>query len=219
MPTDAASADARVPAPSPVGGPATVRRHSAASSSSSSRCVSRCRPFPCDRLSRPRSSTAAPPRPGANSGRRACPPTGWLPAGKGDAGSLPTFTGVHFDGVGAQLRPGGIAHTAHRSLGLGLRPSIGWRWPEREGHQLELLPAPQHDPSARVRGSLTTHGASITGSVALHLSVLACEHGPSVRNPEENRHPFSPKADSVPVESGHRCGGIRTGFSLRADGP
>jgi hypothetical protein len=141
--------------------------------------VSRCRPSPCDRLSRPPSTATAPPRPGAKSGRRACPSTDWLSAEEGDAGSLPTFTGVHCDGVGAQLHPDGIARTAHRSLGSGLLPHIGWMRQEREGDRLALLPAPQHDPSIRVCGSLTTHGASITGSVPLHLSVFACGHRPS----------------------------------------
>jgi hypothetical protein len=37
-------------------------------------------------------------------------------------------------------------------------------------------PAPQHGPSTRVGGPLTPHGASSTGSVALHLSVFASGH-------------------------------------------
>lgn len=71
--------------------------------------LSRCRPSPCDRLSRPPSTTATPPRSGVISGRRACPPPGRLPDGKGDARSLPTFTEDLCDGVGAQLYPGSIA--------------------------------------------------------------------------------------------------------------
>ena len=67
-------------------------------------------PFPMLRSSPgARSTTAAPPRPDAHSGRHACPPTGWMPAGEGGTGSFPTFTDVRCDGVGAQLYPGGIA--------------------------------------------------------------------------------------------------------------
>lgn len=70
---------------------------------------SRCRPSPCDRLSRPPSTTATPPRSGVISGHCACPPPGRLPDGKGDARSLPTFTEDLCDGFGAQLYPGSIA--------------------------------------------------------------------------------------------------------------
>ena len=38
---------------------------------------------------------------------------------------------VPFDGLGAQLHPDGIARTAHRSLGPGLRLPISYRQPER----------------------------------------------------------------------------------------
>src|SRR5256714_13218692 len=68
-------------------------------------CLSRCRPSPCGRLSRPRSTTAAPPRPDAISGRCTCPPTDRLPVGEGDVESLPAFTDVRCDGVGGQLSP------------------------------------------------------------------------------------------------------------------
>jgi len=52
----------------------------------------RCRPSPCDRLSRPRSTTAAPPRPGPI-GRRWAPPTLTLGARhEGRTGTVPVFT-------------------------------------------------------------------------------------------------------------------------------
>ncbi len=48
-------------------------------------------PSPCDRLSRPRTTTDPPPRPGAISQQRACPPPS-EGDGEGDAGTVPTFT-------------------------------------------------------------------------------------------------------------------------------
>jgi hypothetical protein len=143
------------------------------------RCLSCCRPSPCSWFSQPRSTTATPPRPGANSGRCACPPTGWLPAGKGDPGTFPTFTDVRFDGIGAQLYPDGIARTAHRSLDPGLPPPKTHRGRERRSQNPQSPPAPQRDPSTRFDRPLTTHGASTAGSVSLHLSVFARGHGPS----------------------------------------
>ena len=135
------------------------------------RLLPRCRPSPCDRLSRPPSTTAAPPRPDTNSGRRTCPPPCGMQDGEGDIGSLPTFTDVRFDGVGAQLYPDGVAHPSDRNLGVGLRSPIGYGQPERRGHRLRLPPVPRRDPSTRFDRSLTTHGASTTDSVSLHLPV------------------------------------------------
>ena len=51
--------------------------------------LARCAPSPCDRLSRPPTTTGTPPRPATSSGRRACPPP---EGGEGGHGSLPTFT-------------------------------------------------------------------------------------------------------------------------------
>src|ERR1035441_7135717 len=49
-------------------------------------------PSPCDRLSRPRTTTDPPPHPGGVSRRRTFPPTSWLLVGEGTAGMVPTFT-------------------------------------------------------------------------------------------------------------------------------
>lgn len=51
-----------------------------------------CPPSPRTRLSRAPTTTRTPPRPGVVSRRRTCPPSDWLPDGKGDTRPLPTFT-------------------------------------------------------------------------------------------------------------------------------
>jgi hypothetical protein len=52
----------------------------------------RCPPSPCGRLSRPRTTTRAPPHLGLISRRRTCPPPSWLDGGEGDPEMVPTFT-------------------------------------------------------------------------------------------------------------------------------
>ena len=66
-------------------------------------------PSPCDRLSRPRTTTGAPPHPTGISRQRTFPPTNLLLAGEGTDGMVPTFTSQPFDRVGAQLCPCNIA--------------------------------------------------------------------------------------------------------------
>jgi hypothetical protein len=147
--------------------------------SSPSRCRSRCRPFPCTQLSRARSTTAAPPRPDAHSGRHACPPPRRIRGGEGGTGPLPTFTDVRCDGVGAQLYRGGIA-TSRTSQSWPGPPAAQITQTTRAGRsKATTCPAPQSDPSTRFSRSRTTHGASATGSVSLRLSVLAGGHEPS----------------------------------------
>jgi hypothetical protein len=82
----------------------------------------RCRPSPCDRLSRPRSTTATPPRP-ARSADDAPIPT--RPAGYGPSGSrhqtVPVFTAAH----SIEEEPGSAPAASPR---LRRRPSP---WPPR----------------------------------------------------------------------------------------
>ena len=52
----------------------------------------RCRPSPCGRLSRPRTTTEAPPHPEAISRRWACPPPARLAERREASGMVPTFT-------------------------------------------------------------------------------------------------------------------------------
>ena len=68
----------------------------------------RCRPWPCDRLSRPRTTTTAPPRPDLLGRRRTDPPPTWMVGQRDQPGTLPTFTTSPVNGLGAQLCPCGI---------------------------------------------------------------------------------------------------------------
>src|SRR5918995_26803 len=64
-----------------------------------------CPPSPCDRLSRPPSTTGTPPRPDATSRRRACPPPCWPHGGKGGIRALPTFIVCRSAGVVPSFSP------------------------------------------------------------------------------------------------------------------
>jgi hypothetical protein len=65
----------------------------------------RCRPSPCTRLSRARTTTAAPPHPGAVSQRRACPPPATITGGEGGPGMVPTFTTDQSTGEAPSFSP------------------------------------------------------------------------------------------------------------------
>ena len=80
-------------------------------------------PSPCDRLSRPRTTTGPPSHPDGISRRRAFPPTSWLLAGEGTAGMVPTFTPEPFDGVGAQLCPCSLATATPQAFTVASRPA------------------------------------------------------------------------------------------------
>ncbi len=79
----------------------------------------RCPPSPCGRLSRPRTTTRAPPHPGLISRRRTCPPPPWLGGGEGDPEMVPTFTMHRSTGEVPSFAPAASPH-------LRRRPSV---WP------------------------------------------------------------------------------------------
>jgi hypothetical protein len=143
------------------------------------RCLSRCRPSPCGRLSRPRSTTAAPPRPDAISGRCACPPTGWLPAGEGDVEPLPTFTDFRCDGVGVQLSP--RRHRSDRTSQSWPEPpgAHGKGTPEEEEPSVTTPSSTAARPIHQVRQAVDDSRGFNRCSVSLHLSVFVSGHGPS----------------------------------------
>lgn len=138
----------------------------------SSCCGSRCPPSPCGRLSRPprqvrhflrllRGLRHDPP---PTAGVAPAPPPRWLRDGKGDDGSLPTFTDSP---VCRGRRP--ALPRRHRPA----RRSQDWTGPpaahtsqttgEQRPHETGVA-APQNGPSTRVGRPLTTHGASLAGS-------------------------------------------------------
>jgi hypothetical protein len=80
-------------------------------------------PSPCDRLSRPRTTTGPPSHPGSISRRRTFPPASRLLTGEGTAGMVPTFTLEPFDGVGAQLCPRNIATATPQAFTVASRPA------------------------------------------------------------------------------------------------
>jgi hypothetical protein len=84
---------------------------------------SRWTPSPCDRLSRPRTTTGPPPHPSRISRRRAFPPGRWLRTKFGTTGMVPTFTLDPFDGIGAQLCPCSIAAITPQTFTAASRPA------------------------------------------------------------------------------------------------
>ena len=111
MPACAACAGSRAPARSPpVATIQATRRCSPATSSPSRRALqARCRPSPCDRLSRPRTTTTAPPHPIAISGRCALPTTG-------DRRNGSHVRCRSVGGIGARLSPCGHVATITQPL-------------------------------------------------------------------------------------------------------
>ena len=87
----------RYPLTGPTGSAPAWRRHSAAhlSALQPPPASNRCRPSPCDRLSRPRSTTATPPHPRPSVDGGPVPPGGWLRRRLGRPRTVPVFTAVH----------------------------------------------------------------------------------------------------------------------------
>jgi hypothetical protein len=80
-------------------------------------------PSPCDRLSRPRTTTGPPSHPGGINRRRVFPPASGLLAGEGTAEMVPTFTLEPLDRVGAQLCPCNIAAVTPQAFTVASRAS------------------------------------------------------------------------------------------------
>jgi hypothetical protein len=119
------------------------------------------------RLSRPRSTTTAPPRPDVISGHRACLPLGQAGRG-GRRRSLPTFTANRYDGVGVSSVP--VASPGPQIAVLDLtsrrpteQPARVWTRTPNTSAALQTA----HPPDST--RPLTSHGASAADSLALGL--------------------------------------------------
>ncbi len=183
MPTCATCAGSRVPARSPPPATArTARRCSPTASSLASRALqARCRPSPCGRLSRPRTTTTAPPHPAALSGHRAL-----APRGRPRDGSHVHCRTV--DGTGARLSPCGQVvtltqpHATHRRQrgvlaadGQALTKSLRTRAPLRRPTSIGLESG----------GVLREFDHRFTHVAPLRLACRArairwCPHGPAL---------------------------------------
>ncbi len=81
-------------------------------------------PSPCDRLSRPRTTTGPPSHPAGISRQRAFPErSGWLPERTGTNRMVPTFPLEPLDGVGAQLCPCNLAVATPQAFTTASRPT------------------------------------------------------------------------------------------------
>src|SRR5215204_94269 len=123
----------------------------------------RCRPWPCGRLSRPRTTTAAPPRQRSLGGRCACPRPVWL-TGIADASlTVPTFTTHRLTGWTPSSSPA-VSPRLPRS-------TSSWP-PARPTHDLTEVTAtvppspcePLTGPNPSGSSRRSTFGGSTTGS-------------------------------------------------------
>jgi hypothetical protein len=171
MPNHAACTGSEVPAAQPHRDQAAAHRYSPATSLLPSVLRVRWDPSPCGRLSRPRSTTVPPPRPGSNSGRCACPSPQGLDGHHQDASH------VHHapvGRVGAQLYPCGITarHPTHRTASPAPTSIARTRRPPSQTEDEH-----RDSPQPPVPELVTDRGASTTGSVSLHLSALLARPG------------------------------------------
>jgi hypothetical protein len=123
-PIGAAWSGSLVPAPRPPQGSATARRfHRRPPGLPVAALPTRCRPSPCDRLSRSRTTTAAPSPPSTIGRRRACPPPTWPAGGEGDPGRVPAFTMHRLAGAMPQLFPCSLATATPQTFPVASGPA------------------------------------------------------------------------------------------------
>jgi len=85
--------------------------------------LTRCRPSPCDRLSRSRTTTAAPPRPGLLGRQRTCPRSRWLRGFTGETKTVPMFTAFRLTGSVPSFAPTAYLRVRRRPSSWPPRPS------------------------------------------------------------------------------------------------
>ncbi len=125
-----------------------------------------CPPWPCGRLSRPRTTTRTPPRPAPISRHRALPRRHQQP---GAHGALPTFTKIRLTGSAAGFTPT-APPAGTRSLPPATTPRLNSRArSEPPRNRAASLLWPTHVRQGW--GRLRIEGASTTRSLSLYLSV------------------------------------------------
>jgi hypothetical protein len=107
----------------------------------------RCHPSPCDRLSRPLSTTAAPPPAQAIGRRRACPPPCWPHGRTGDLGRVPTFPTSRLTGTVPSFSPAASPHLRCR---LSVWPP---RRPDSPASESRCAPSARACAAARPRST------------------------------------------------------------------
>ena len=137
---------------------------------------SRWGPSPCGRLSRPRTTTTPPPHPDGIGWRRAFPPAGWLLAGKGTDGMVPTFTLDQSTGEVSSYAPATSPRLRRSPSPWPPQPTTLFdrRVPRPPGG---CAPLPSPDPSGSSWWSLLRGVQSLVPRV--HLPVLLAGPGPS----------------------------------------
>jgi len=154
----------------------------------------RCRPWPCGRLSRPRTTTAAPSRPMTNSRRRACPPPAWTAGREGGRKTVPTFTINRSTGSVPSYSPAASPRVRRRPSPCLLAGTLNRR-PSRPPTLLverALLPGPDppdFEPVSLLRGfhhwflqyvhlPVTLAGPEPSGSADPSRRCRGCSHPP-----------------------------------------
>ncbi len=108
-------------------------------------------PSPCDRLSRPRTTTNPPSRPGAISRQRACPPAP-EGGGEGNTGTVPTFTTSRSTGSAPSSSPHSIATSTPQTFLAASPPAA---------HYAGFgVPTRQHDEQRALRSGPDPPGSS-----------------------------------------------------------
>jgi hypothetical protein len=138
-----------------------------------------CLPWPCGRLSRPRTTTEAPPHPATLSRRRACPPPARPAGGKGDRRVVPTFTTRPVDGIGAQLFPGSLATGTPQSFPMASRSAERQPTPESPAPHRSRACTADRPRSTRFEPAELLSGVPPLVPALVRLSVLLAGPGPS----------------------------------------
>jgi hypothetical protein len=135
-----------------------------------------CPPSPCTGLSPAPTTTEAPPRPGAVSRRRACPPA----QGRGGRHrAVPTFTTGRSAGSATSFSPDSLATSTPQAFPVASRPAPLTDRRSRSPTVTGSRALPARPRSARFEPSTGLEGVPPLVHCALRLSASLAEPGPS----------------------------------------